>query len=110
LGQTWVLYDSKGIRLTVECNQDPDFPLLTAGWMNFRVVHNLEGHRNVFFKYLGTSMSTGRSVFIVDVSPDEKDINVFPSWHTKSKGLRRAVIFRKTLTQDDITTELVEYS
>jgi hypothetical protein len=109
LGQTWVLYDNKGVRLTVECNKDPDFPMLTDGWMTFREVHKLKGHHNVFFKYLGTSISTGRSIFVVDVSPVEMDINVFPSWHSRSKGLRRAVIFQKTLTHGDITTELVEF-
>lgn len=110
LGHTWVLYDNKGVRLTVECNHDPDFPLLTYGWVNFRQVHNLNGHHNIFFKYLGTSISTGRSIFVVDISDKETQTSVFPSWHSKSLGFRRAVVFHKTLTNADLTTELVEYS
>lgn len=109
LGHTWVLFDPNGPRVAVECNLDPDFPLLTDGWMRIREVYGLTSHHTIFFKYVGTNNISGRSIFVVDVSPKETLRTIFPSWHTKSKALRRAVKFQKTLTQDDITTELVEY-
>ncbi|PNX87196.1 hypothetical protein L195_g043282, partial [Trifolium pratense] len=99
LRQVWQLFDSKGLRLRVLFNNDDDVPRITAGWTALRTHSKFEGHHPIFFKYLCNNQF---QIIPKDhpITPDK-----FPTWHTKSRALRKAVTFEITMTEDP---EIVE--
>ncbi|MCH85529.1 hypothetical protein A2U01_0006375 [Trifolium medium] len=100
LGHIWRLYDSSGLQLSVEFNNDDDVPRITTGWMTLRRHYNFHRHHPIFFKYLGNNQFQ----IIAKENPITPD--KFPTWHTKTRALRKVVTFAITMTEDP---EVVPY-
>ncbi|XP_045797983.1 uncharacterized protein LOC123922215 [Trifolium pratense] len=105
LGNVWRLYDfnynSKCVIFEVEFSNYDDVPKITNGWMTLRTYYEFDSHHQIFFKYLGTNQFQIIPSFN-RITPDQ-----FPTWHSKSRSLRKAVSFTMTITEDaEIDPEL----
>jgi hypothetical protein len=100
LGDIWQLYDSKGFQFNVEFNTDDDVPRIRTGWMTLRRHYKFNGHHQIFFKYLGNDQ------FHINAMDAKIHPDKFPTWHTKSRALRKVVTFAVTMTDDP---EVVPY-
>ncbi|GAU45534.1 hypothetical protein TSUD_400810 [Trifolium subterraneum] len=95
LRNIWHLYDSKrNVHFIVEFNSDDDVPRITTGWVTIRDYYNFDGHHQIFFRYLGTNQ--------FQIIPTEEPItpDLFPTWHTQSQALRKAVTFTINMAED----------
>lgn len=105
-----MLYTCKGRRFDLECVKHNNNPILTEGWLRIREAYCLQHHHEILFKYLGTTPNRD-SVFHFIVDVDRKtNPNEFPTWHSRSKALRKSKAFVLTIVQDPSQIdELVEY-
>ncbi|KAK2379838.1 DNA helicase [Trifolium repens] len=94
LGRIWRLFDTKGLQIMVEFNDDDELPRIRNGWMTLRKHYKFGRHHQIFFKYLGNNN--------FEIIPSEKEITPsnFPTWHTQTRALRKSVTFKITMEED----------
>ncbi|KAK2359072.1 DNA helicase [Trifolium repens] len=99
LGRIWGLYDQHGFQHAVEFNDDDDIPRITNGWGFLRDHYKFTGHHQILFKYLGRNRSQINQFQIIPTMTPTNP-SKFPTWHTSSVGLRKAVAFEMKITED----------
>lgn len=78
----------------VKFNDDDEFPRITDGWKTLREHYKFQGHHHIFSRYLG------RNQFHIIPIVGPITPTSFPTWHTKTRSLKKYVTFNIIVTGD----------